>query len=98
MTFAKACEALGAGEILLNCIDRDGTNAGFDIELIQALSRAVTIPVIASSGAGCVEHFSEVFQKTDVEAGLAAGIFHRREVPIDAVKAHLKDVGIEIRE
>lgn len=98
VTFAKACEALGAGEILLNCIDKDGTNSGFDIELIQALSQAVTIPVIASSGAGRVEHFSEVFAKTDVEAGLAAGIFHRQEVPIDAVKQHLKDTGIEIRE
>jgi glutamine amidotransferase/cyclase len=97
VTFAKACEDLGAGEILLNCIDKDGTNSGFDIELIRALRDAVTIPVIASSGAGCVAHFAEVFEKTDVEAGLAAGIFHRREVPISAVKEHLKDSGIEIR-
>jgi len=97
VTFARACEDLGAGEILLNCIDKDGTNSGFDIELIRALRDAVTIPVIASSGAGCVEHFSEVFEKTDVEAGLAAGIFHRREVPISAVKQHMKDSGIEIR-
>lgn len=98
VTFARACEELGAGEILLNCIDRDGTYAGFDLELISALRQAVGIPVIASSGAGCVEHFSEMFNRTDVEAGLAAGIFHRREVPIEAVKGHLKQVGIEIRE
>ncbi|MFH1155295.1 MAG: imidazole glycerol phosphate synthase subunit HisF [Pseudomonadota bacterium] len=96
VTLAKACQELGAGEILLNCIDRDGTNAGFDIELIRAVKQAVTIPVIASSGAGCVEHFEEVFRETGVESALAAGIFHRREVPISAVKAFLKDT-MEIR-
>jgi glutamine amidotransferase/cyclase len=94
---AKAVEGLGAGELLLNCIDRDGTNSGFDIELIRAVSEAVSIPVIASSGAGSVEHFAEVFEKTGVEAGLAAGIFHRREVPIAAVKEHLCHRGIEVR-
>jgi glutamine amidotransferase/cyclase len=57
----------------------------------------VTIPVIASSGAGKVEHFSEVFEETGVEAALAAGIFHRREVPIEAVKAHLNSAGVEVR-
>ena len=65
--------------------------------IINAVKEAVTIPVIASSGAGRVEHFSEVFEATDVEAALAAGIFHRREVPIAAVKDHLKHEGIEIR-
>ncbi|MBK1722680.1 imidazole glycerol phosphate synthase subunit HisF [Thiocystis violacea] len=94
---ARACEDLGAGEILLNSIDRDGTGAGFDIELIQAVRAAVTIPVIASSGAGCVEHFAEVFAATGVEAALAAGIFHRREIPIEAVKSYLREQGIEIR-
>ena len=97
VTLARVCEQLGAGEILLNSIDRDGTGAGFDLELIQAVRAAVTIPVIASSGAGRVEHFSEVFAATDVEAALAAGIFHRREVPIAAVKAHLRERGIEVR-
>ena len=94
---ATVCEKLGAGEILLNCIDKDGTNSGFDIELVRQISRAVTIPVIASSGAGRVEHFSEVFEKTDVEAALAAGIFHRKEVPISAVKEHMRKEGIETR-
>lgn len=94
---AQTCERLGAGEILLNCIDRDGTGLGFDIELVKLIAGAVTIPVIASSGAGRVEHFSEVFQMTDVEAALAAGIFHRREVPLAAVKEHLRQSGIEIR-
>ena len=97
VTLARVCEQLGAGEILLNSIDRDGTGAGFDLELIQAVRAAVTIPVIASSGAGRVEHFSEVFTATQVEAALAAGIFHRREVPIEAVKDHLRQMGIEVR-
>jgi imidazole glycerol phosphate synthase glutamine amidotransferase subunit len=96
VTLAQVCEKLGAGEILLNCIDRDGTNSGFDLELINAVKKAVTIPVIASSGAGCAEHFLEVFTSTDAEAALAAGIFHRREVPIDAVKTYLKGK-VEIR-
>jgi glutamine amidotransferase/cyclase len=94
---ARACESMGAGEILLNSIDRDGTGAGFDLELIRAVREAVGIPVIASSGAGRVEHFAEVFERTGVEAALAAGIFHRREVPIAAVKAHLRARGIETR-
>jgi imidazole glycerol-phosphate synthase len=94
---AYICERLGAGEILLNSIDRDGTGAGFDLELISMVRAAVNIPVIASSGAGTVEHFSDVFQFTGVEAALAAGIFHRREVPIQAVKTYLRDCGIEMR-
>ena len=95
-TLARVCETLGAGEILLNCIDKDGTNSGFDIELINMVKQAVTIPVIASSGAGCADHFLEVFDKTDVESALAAGIFHRREVPISEVKTFLKNK-VEIR-
>jgi imidazole glycerol phosphate synthase glutamine amidotransferase subunit len=97
VTLAKICESLGAGEILLNCIDRDGTNLGFDIELIDAVKSAVTIPVIASSGAGCPDHFHEVFTKTQAESALAAGIFHRKEVPISAVKICLNDKGVEVR-
>lgn len=96
VTLAKVCEQLGAGEILLNCIDKDGTNSGFDLELINAVRSAVTIPVIASSGAGCAEHFLEVFTRTKAEAALAAGIFHRKEVPIGEVKGYLKDK-VEIR-
>ncbi len=89
VTLARVCQDLGAGEILLNCIDRDGTNSGFDLELINAVKDAVTIPVIASSGAGSVEHFLEVFTRTRAESALAAGIFHRNEVPIASVKAFL---------
>ncbi|GMY31198.1 imidazole glycerol phosphate synthase hisHF, chloroplastic-like [Fagus crenata] len=94
---AKAVEELGAGEILLNCIDCDGQGKGFDIDLIKLISDAVSIPVIASSGAGGVEHFSEVFAKTNASAALAAGIFHRKEVPVQSVKEHLSKEGIEVR-
>jgi len=96
VALAQVCERLGAGEILLNCIDRDGTNQGFDIELINAVKQAVSIPVIASSGAGSAAHFYEVFTKTKAEAALAAGIFHRREVPVSEVKNYLKE-RVEIR-
>ena len=96
VTLAQVCEKLGAGEILLNCIDRDGTNLGFDLELINAVKAAVTIPVIASSGAGSAEHFLEVFTRTEAESALAAGIFHRREVPIGEVKRFLAG-RVEIR-
>ncbi|KAH9624238.1 hypothetical protein KSS87_004981 [Heliosperma pusillum] len=92
---AKAVEDLGAGEILLNCIDCDGQGKGFDIDLVNLISDAVNIPVIASSGAGAVEHFSEVFEKTNASAALAAGIFHRKEIPVQAVKEHLLKKGIE---
>jgi len=97
VTLAQVCEKLGAGEILLNCIDRDGTNLGFDIELTNAVKQAVSIPVIASSGAGCAEHFYEVFTQTDAESALAAGIFHKKEVSIETVKKYLKDK-VEIRQ
>lgn len=92
-----ACEALGAGEILLNCMDRDGTNSGYEHELIRDVRDAVKIPVIASSGAGNPKHFEDVFRETNVEAALAAGIFHRREVPLQDVKSHLLSVGVQTR-
>lgn len=93
----RSCEALGAGEILLNCIDRDGTNSGFDLELIQQVKQAVSIPVIASSGAGQASHFVDVFRQTLTDAALAAGIFHREEVSIQGVKAVVRAAGIETR-
>eukprot|EP00752_Nemacystus_decipiens_P010757 g9574.t1 len=97
MSLAKCCEKLGAGEILLNCVDKDGQKDGFDLGLIKAVMEAVTIPVIASSGAGAVEHFSEVFEETGVQAALAAGIFHRKEVAISDVKGHLAEKGVPAR-
>lgn len=94
---AQAVEELGAGEILLNCIDCDGQGQGFDIDLVKLVSEAVSIPVIASSGAGDVEHFSDVFHKTSASAALAAGIFHRKEIKISAVKEHLLKENVETR-
>jgi len=82
-----ACETLGAGEILLNCINKDGTNSGYDLPLISHVKKHIHIPLIASSGAGSVNHFKELFDHCpDVEAALAAGIFHRNEVSIQEVR------------
>ncbi|RLN88041.1 hypothetical protein BBJ28_00024641 [Nothophytophthora sp. Chile5] len=94
---AKAVEALGAGELLLNCVDMDGQKAGYDLDLISLVKKSVRIPVIASSGAGKPEHFTEVFQKTNCDAALAAGIFHRKEVSIQEVKEQLHADAISVR-
>ena len=97
LQLAQTYGELGAEEILLNCIDKEGSNSGFDIELVKHISENVSIPVIASSGPGKVGHFTDVFEKTKTEAALAAGIFHREEVPIEAVKKHMRERGIETR-
>jgi glutamine amidotransferase/cyclase len=93
-----AVEALGAGEILLNCIDRDGSNRGFDLELINDVKAAVKIPVIASSGAGNPGHFVEVFRETGADAALGAGIFHRGEYTVRQVKDELQEKGFLVRQ
>lgn len=94
---AQAVEALGAGELLLNCIDKDGTNSGFDLELVSDIKNAVEIPVIASSGAGKPEHFYEVFRETKTDAALGAGMFHRGEYTVGDVKEYLKEHGQIVR-
>ncbi len=94
----QGVEKLGAGEILLNSIDKDGKNSGFDINLVDAVRSAVGIPVIASSGAGSPSHFVEVFSKTKAEAALAAGIFHRNEVEIKDVKGAMREASLPVRE
>jgi len=94
---AKGVEALGCGELLVNCIDNDGQNDGYDLGLLRQVHDAVGIPVIASSGAGCPEHFTEVFRATGVEAGLAASILHRNEVTIAQIKQHLDGAGVSVR-
>ncbi|KAA8908239.1 hypothetical protein FN846DRAFT_681531 [Sphaerosporella brunnea] len=93
----QAVEAMGAGEILLNCIDKDGTNSGFDLELIRAVKQAVKIPVIASSGAGNPAHFEEVFRETTTDAALGAGMFHRGEYTVRQVKEFLEGKGLLVR-
>ncbi|GAA5932165.1 imidazoleglycerol-phosphate synthase [Sporobolomyces koalae] len=95
---AQGVEQLGAGEILLNSVDKDGSKSGFDLRLVDLVRSSVSIPVVASSGAGKVEDFEQVFAQTDVEAALAAGIFHRKEVPIEDVKQHLVKSDIKIRK
>ena len=92
-----AVEAMGCGEILLNCIDKDGTNSGFDLELIRSVKAAIKIPVIASSGAGNAGHFQEVFEKTSVDAALGAGMFHRSEWTVKQVKEALEAEGLMVR-
>ncbi|KAI6092151.1 imidazole glycerol phosphate synthase HisHF [Hypoxylon rubiginosum] len=94
----QAVEAMGAGEILLNCIDKDGTNSGFDLELIEQVKDAVRIPVVASSGAGNPGHFEEVFKKTRTDAALGAGMFHRGEYTVKQVKDYLAEKGLEVRQ
>jgi glutamine amidotransferase/cyclase len=93
-----AVEAMGAGEILLNCIDKDGTNSGFDLELINDVKAAIKIPVIASSGAGNPGHFQEVFDKTPTDAALGAGMFHRGEYTVKQVKDYLQEKGLLVRQ
>jgi cyclase len=96
--WALEAEERGAGEILLTSIDRDGTKAGFDCEMTAAVSRAVSIPVIASGGAGCFDHFVDVFTKGAADAALAASIFHYAETSVKALKQHLLRHGIPVRE
>jgi len=97
VAWAREVEALGAGEILLTSIDRDGTRMGYDIELTDAVSRAVRIPVIASGGAGEMRHFLEVFERTKADAALAAGVFHEGLIRIPELKSYLKKNGVEVR-
>ena len=88
----------GAGELVVNSIDTDGVKGGFDLEMLQAIASRVTIPIIASGGAGCMDHFTTLFQSVPaVDAGLAASIFHRKEVSIESLKRHLAAQGIPMR-
>ena len=89
--------ALGAGEILLTSMNADGTKNGFEIELTRRVSEAVNVPVIASGGAGKVEHFAEVFENGQADAALAASVFHFREIEIPALKNYLRARDIEVR-
>ncbi|MGZ9782984.1 imidazole glycerol phosphate synthase subunit HisF [Bacillus pseudomycoides] len=95
--WAKQIEQLGAGEILLTSMDADGTKDGYDIRLTETISEAVSIPVIASGGCGSAEHIVKVFQKTSVNAALAASIFHYGEATVQEVKRKLQEAKIEVR-
>lgn len=95
--WCKEVEDSGAGEILLTSMDKDGTKSGFDIDLLAKIQAIISVPLIASGGAGNIWHFVDVFQKTDVDAALAAGIFHYGDVNIPELKRELVNYNIEIR-
>jgi len=95
--WAKEAQRLGAGEILLTSMDRDGTKAGYDVDLTKAISEQVTIPVIASGGAGALEHFSQVLTDGGADAALAASLFHFGELSIAQVKRYLASQGVLAR-
>jgi cyclase len=97
VAWAREAERLGAGEILLTSMDTDGTQAGYDVKMLAAVSGAVSIPVIASGGAGSVEHFYDAIALGGADATLAASLFHYRQVSVSEVKQHLAGRGIAIR-
>ena len=97
MEWAVKGAAAGAGEIVLNSIDTDGVRRGFDLEMLDELASRVNIPIVASGGAGRMEDFAELFTHPGVDAGLAASIFHTRQVEISALKAYLRDLGVPMR-
>ena len=95
--WAKEAVALGAGEILLTSMDKDGTKSGFDLDMLNAVASVVDVPIIASGGAGNKEHMVEVFQETPATGALAASIFHFGEVSIAETKQAMQEAGIEVR-
>lgn len=95
--WAMKCESLGAGEILLTSMDEDGQKQGYDIALTRAVSERVNIPVIASGGAGALEHFYDAFTEGKADAVLAASLFHFGEIPIPELKKYLNSRGISVR-
>ena len=97
LEWARQAERLGAGEILLTSMDRDGTKAGYDLELTAAVSEGAGIPVIASGGAGTMEHFAQAFLEGKADAVLAASLFHYHEVDIPDCKRYLAGRGISVR-
>jgi cyclase len=97
LDWARRAEELGAGEILLTSMDADGTKDGFDLKLTRAVSESVGIPVIASGGAGNADHFYDVFTEGKADAGLAASIFHYKEMSISQLKDELRRRGVEVR-
>jgi len=97
VSWAKEAIKLGAGEILLTSMDDDGSKDGFNLELTRRVSEAVTVPVIASGGAGNAEHFAEAFKEGKADAALAASIFHYKETSVKEVKTYLKEKGVNVR-
>ena len=94
--WAKKGVRLGAGELVINSIDTDGVKGGFDIEILQAIEKVVSVPIVASGGAGKKEDFAELFIRTKADAGLAASVFHLKEIHINELKGYLKNRGIDV--
>jgi len=97
LQWAKKMETLGAGEILLTSMDRDGTKDGYDIKLTKTVCELINIPVVASGGAGTLDHFYDVFTQANADAALAASIFHYKEYSIKETKHYLKKRGVNVR-
>jgi cyclase len=97
LAWAEEAAKLGAGEILLTSMNHDGTKAGFALDITSAVSKAVSIPVIASGGGGTMEHFADIFTKGAADAALAASIFHFKEIEVHALKSYLLNKGLPIR-
>lgn len=89
--------SLGAGEIVLNCMNQDGVRQGYDIEQLQQARAVCSVPLIASGGAGAIEHFADVYQQADVDGALAASVFHKGIIPISELKTYLRSKNIEVR-
>ena len=97
VAWAQQVVALGAGEIVLNCMNNDGVRQGYDIAQLKAVKQAVSVPVIASGGAGDYQHFADLFQQTDIDGALAASVFHSGKIPIPELKAYLQAQSVEVR-
>jgi cyclase len=97
LDWVEKCVNLGVGEVVVNSIDTDGIKSGFDLEMLQAVSERVSVPIIASGGAGGTQHFIELFKNPGVDAGLAASIFHFKEIEIRKLKQELRDNGVDVR-
>ena len=97
MSWAREVNRLGAGEIVLNCMNNDGVRQGYDIDQLAAVRASVTVPVIASGGAGDYVHFADLLRQTDIDGALAASVFHSGKISISKLKAYLNSESIEVR-
>ena len=97
LSWVREVQQRGAGEIVLNCMSSDGVRKGYDLAQLRAVRAVCNVPLVASGGAGCVDHFTEVFIAAGVDAALAASVFHSGELAIPTLKQHLRQSGIEVR-
>jgi len=98
LDWVQKAEALGAGEIVLNCMNQDGVRQGYDVKQLSQVRKVLNIPLIASGGAGTMDHFSSVFKESDVDGALAASVFHKGVIDIQDLKSYLRKAGVEVRQ